>query len=108
MKAYHFKNSTENSKTDFLYIPDKDVFVAYLREPAMKTIIDYSRPRFLERAKAILDGKKDEVGITFSDEIELDERTASRIERKKSKIRRNLKDFDGSTEGLIRILAWEK
>jgi len=105
IKAYHLRDISEKYKKDYIYIPEYDVFVSYLREPNFSTVIDYSNKFHLEIAQAIVDKKETEVKAEVVKETNLDKKTLWKILKNKGKMGFCKEEFDGSTENLIKILA---
>ena len=108
MKAYHLRNNGEDYTKNAIYIPERDILVAFLIEKAFSIKIDYSMPYYLKTAHDIIEGKPAEIKFEIVKEFEIDDKTVGKIESKKDKNMmdsESSKSFDGSTEGLIKILT---
>jgi len=104
-KAYHIRDISEKYKKDYIYIPEHKVFVSYLRDPSLSTVIDYSNEFHLQIAQAIVEKKETEVKAEVVREIDIDKKTLWKILKNKNKLNMCKIEFDGSTEELIKILA---
>lgn len=107
MKAFHLRNNGDDYTKNMIYIPERDLLVAFLKEKAYSIKIDYSMPYYLKTARDIIEGKPTEIKFEIVKEFEIDGKTAGKIESKKDKSMQDSESsnaFDGSTEGLIKIL----
>ena len=105
MKCYHLRREAKNAVIDYLYIPERDTFKGYIQEPACKLIVDYSMPRYLERVKkAVVEGKEDEVPLEIVKELDIDKKTAWKIEKARCGFNKYL-ETAGTTENLVKILS---
>lgn len=110
MKAYHLRRTLSDSIIDSIFIPEYRTLQSYIQMPEHKLIVNYSgkdiysNKSFLERAQAVVDGKKDEVSWEIVNEIEIDEKTAKKIARAKGGFNKYL-EAAGSTDNLIRIFS---
>lgn len=105
MKAYHIRDVSEEYKKDCIFIPESNLFVAYLQDPKIKVIINYSSKAYLDRATAIIEGKDVGIKTEVVSEFETDEKTALKIMNNRKNSRFRVEEFDGSTKNLIRILS---
>ena len=104
MKLYHLRREAKNAVIDYLYIPEYDTLKSYIQEPAYKIIVDYSMPHYLERVKAVVEGKQDEMPWEIVKELDISEKTAKKIERARCGFNKHM-EIAGTTENLIRILS---
>ena len=108
MKAYHLRTTTRECRKDYLYVPEKNLFVAhYSGEFSMK--MDYSKPYYLQIAHDIINGMhvNPPINPDLVKAFEIDESTALKIERNRT-ASLNGSFFDKTTEGLVKILSEEK
>jgi len=111
MKAYHLRTKTQEYTKDYIYAPEKNLFVALCQQDGFYVKMNYSEESYLSMAQGVVENRDDNNSIDlkkpkFVVGFELAEESASKI-KKNIILRLNGTVFDGTPEGLVKMLSEE-
>ena len=114
MKAYHIKSQINESSKDYLYVPERNLLVAYYQKDGYGVKMDYSSLddcNNLKNADLFVNGKISGIipgmGASIANKFDINETTAFQIDRNRNYSMMN-GHFVSTTEDLVKVLSEEK